>query len=30
MNNYQIMGFAWMIFYPCLLLATSWGKIAGK
>ena len=30
MNSYQIMGLVVMICYPCVLLATSWGKIAGN
>ncbi len=30
MNSYQVLGLATMIIYPCLLLATSWGKIVGK
>jgi hypothetical protein len=30
MNTYQIIGLSMMVFYPCLLLATSWKKIIGN
>ncbi len=30
MNSYQILGLAWMIIYPAVMLATSWGKIVGR